>query len=55
MVAAEHREEILRRLEHGETDAAKIATGVGVYKMQAAALKAWRTMRNGTPNDGAYG
>jgi len=53
MITAEQREEILRRLEQGESDALKIAAEVGVSKMQVAALKAWRTMRTDRPNDEA--
>ena len=45
MITAEQREEITKRLEQGETDSAKIATEVGVSKMQVAAVKAWRKMR----------
>ncbi len=47
MISTEQRDEVLKRLAEGETDAAEIAVEVGVSKMQVAAVKAWRTMSLG--------
>jgi RecB family endonuclease NucS len=53
LITEEQRKEILRRLEEGETDSARIAAEVGASKMHLAALKAWRTMRHDAPADEA--
>jgi hypothetical protein len=49
MLSGQQREEIVKRLELGETDAARIGAAVGVSKMQVAAVKAWCAMRRDLP------
>lgn len=44
MISADQREEILKRLREGETDAGKIAVELGVPKMAVAGVKKWLTM-----------